>query len=282
MLGRLRTVRRLVVEDALEPPVFGPPVLARFRPDDIAVRLGDLRSLVGRCRKWSLTTIEAVAVGVTICGACAGQELPVGRSTSPLAFHIPSQPLASALQSYGESAGVQVLYESRSAVERTSMAVEGSFTPEEALVRLLAGTDLKIQYTRSDAVTLVLRSAQPDGPPDSAAGVPELSLGTLRVRPTGAVDDVGRLHDYSENLQLDIQKVLQKNAGTRGGNYRAVLDLWIDPLRSVHRIALVGSTGNQGRDTAVAAALRGLAVSRPPPENMPQPVRVVIVVKSMQ
>jgi hypothetical protein len=270
----------------MDDDALGQSVLARFRRDDIIGRLGESRSFVGRPCQWHLSVIAAAAaaVFVAIYGVCAGQELRAGRSQAPLAFHIPSQPLASALQVYGERAGVQVLYESRSAAERKSMAVEGSFTPEEALVLLLAGTDLKIQYTRPDAVTLALRSVQPDMFPDSApgVGVPELSLGTLRVRPTGAADDVGRLHDYGENLQLDIQKVLQKNAGTRGGNYRAVLDLWIDPLRTVQRIELVGSTGNQGRDTAVATALRGLSVSRSAPENMPQPVRVVIVVKSMQ
>ena len=110
----------------------------------------------------------------------------------------------------------------------------------------------------------------------------ELSLGTLRVRATAEADDGRQLHDYSDGLRADIQKVLQKNAATRGGSYRATLDLWIDPLRTVQRIDLVRSTGDQSRDTAVADALRGLIINRPTPANTPQPVRVVIVVRSVQ
>jgi hypothetical protein len=83
-------------------------------------------------------------------------------------------------------------------------------------------------------------------------------------------------------LQTDIQKVLQRNSATRDGNYRAVIDLWVDALRTVQRIALIRSTGNGGRDAAIAQALHGLTISRPTPTNAPQPVRIVIVVRSGQ
>jgi len=226
-------------------------------------------------------TVAQIAIMVAAtCSAAAGERITSKPSGAPIVFHIPAQPLASALQTYGEKAGVQVLYESSSAVGRTSAAVEGNFRPEEALVLLLTGTDLKIQYVRPDAVTLALRSGVPDGLAVSAPPTADLSLGTLLVRPTGEEDDIGQLHDYSYGLQVDVQKVLQKSAGTREGNYRAVIDLWIDPLRTVQRVELVHSTGNESRDTAVAKALRGLTVSRPAPANAPQPVRIVIVVRS--
>jgi hypothetical protein len=249
------------------------------------VRLGCLwRALKADRLQASLKSRLTVAqMAIMIAGTCAAlAEERTGSKPSgaPIVFHIPAQPLAAALQTYGEKAGVQVLYESSSAVGRTSAAVEGNFRPEEALVLLLTGTDLKIQYTRPDAVTLALRSALPDGLSVSDPPAADLSLGTLLVRPTGEEDDVGRLHDYSYGLQADIQKVLQKSAGTREGNYRAVIDLWIDPLRTVQRIELVHSTGSESRDTAVAKALRGLTVSRPTPANAPQPVRIVIVVRS--
>lgn len=220
---------------------------------------------------------------VAIAGiqAAAAQEQPRPRPMDTVVvFHIPAQPLASALQVYGEKAGVQVLYESSSAAGRRSAAVDGNFRPEEALLLLLNGTDLRVRYTRPDAVTLAL--VPPDGVTAGPLPSADLSLGTLRVRPTGEDNDPARLRDYSDSLQADIQKVLQRNADTRDGSYRAVLELWIDPLRTVQRIDVVHSTGNERRDTAVAKVLRGLIVSRPTPANTPQPVRVVIVVRSLQ
>ncbi|WP_407178606.1 STN domain-containing protein [Bradyrhizobium sp. STM 3562] len=214
--------------------------------------------------------------------AAAAQERQPAESPAPIVFHIPSQPLANALQSYGEQAGVQVLYESRAAAGQRSIAVDGSFTREEALNRLLTGTDLTVRYTRPDAITLAPRVSERDIPPASPFASADLSLGTLHVRASGEEDDRSSLRDYSESIQADIQRALQKNARTRGGTYRAVLDLWIDPSRTIQRTQLFQSTGDADRDAAVAAALHGVVISRPAPANMPQPVRVAIVVRSAQ
>jgi hypothetical protein len=147
----------------------------------------------------------------------------------------------------------------------------------------LAGTDLRVQYTRPEAVTLALPEADANGPAPLFTPLlgSDLSLGTLRVRGTGD-DDGNRLQDYSQKVQMDIQNALRKNARTRDGNYRAVLDLWIDPARMIEKTELFHSTGDRERDAAVVSTLRGLIISRPAPANTPQPMRVVIVVKSLQ
>jgi hypothetical protein len=222
----------------------------------------------------------AVAIA-GLCAAAAGEHLAVAGS-APVLFHIPAQPLVSALQVYGSQTGVQVLYESHSAVGRLSSAVEGSFTPEDALNRLLTGTDLSASYTRPDAVTLARPSAEPNSPPASPLRQADLSLGTLRVRAGGEDTDAGSLRDYSGSVQADVQQALQKNAKTRAGSYRVVLDLWIDPSRTIARTQFFQSSGDAERDAAVASVLRGVVISRTAPANMPQPVRIAIVVRSMQ
>jgi hypothetical protein len=234
-------------------------------------------------RSWKQRHLAWICSLVMITGMCAAvaEERRAATVPEPIGFNIPAQSLASALQAYGERTGVQVLYESNSATGRKSAAVEGNFTAEQALNLLLAGTDLKVQYTHPDAITLALPSATADRPPVSPLGSADLSLGTLRVRASNDGDDAGRLHDYTESLQIDIQKALQKHIRTRGGSYRAVLDLWIDRSRTVQRTEVFRSTGDVERDTAVASVLRGLTISRPAPANTPQPVRIVIVVKSL-
>jgi hypothetical protein len=227
--------------------------------------------------------VHAALLVAGICGAAA-QDGQVANPGRPMTFHIPSQPLSAALQAYGQTTGVQVLYESNSALGKTSVAVEGSFAPQAALRLLLAATDLKVRYIRPDAITL----APPDAenvavaPGSSLVGAADLSLGTLRVRGSTDGDETARLNQYSERVQLDIQNALRKDASTRDGSYRAVLDLWIDPARRIERTDLFRSTGDRERDAAIAVALRGVAIGSPAPANAPRPVRISIVVRSLQ
>lgn len=230
--------------------------------------------------------LPVVFAALLIAGILAAnaQEDHAARAGKPIAFNIPSQSLAGALQAYGQTTGIQVLYESNSAVGRTSVAVEGAYTADAALNLLLTGTELRVRYIRPDAITLALPNAERVGyaAPATPLATPDLSLGKLRVRRTADGDDTARLQDYSQRVQMDIQNALRKNARTRDGNYRAVLDIWIDPSRTIERTELFRSTGDQERDAAVSATLRGLTISRPAPANTPRPVRVVIVVKSLQ
>jgi catecholate siderophore receptor len=57
-------------------------------------------------------------------------------------FDIPTQPLADALAEYARQSGVRVVATRETVVGRRSAALSGSFTPEVALARLLAGTGL--------------------------------------------------------------------------------------------------------------------------------------------
>jgi hypothetical protein len=249
----------------------------RFVPDAIFRAVAPSRGRLGL--KFAIGAVAAVLV-VSACVAVA-EELQRDRASEPMAFHIPEQPLANALQAYGRIAGIQVLYESASAIGRQSSAVDGNLTPGAALYALLQGTDLRVSYTRPDAVTLASTVASVDGTVQLGGVLvgSDLSLGTLRVRSAGSND--ARLQDFNQRLQADIENALRKNPRTRDGSYRAVLELWIDPSRTVERAELSRSTGDNGRDAAIAAALRGLTVSQPAPSSAPQPIRVAIVVRSL-
>lgn len=254
--------------------IAGPPAAVRQHPSHAAL-------IAGRHRNRLIAAFAAlVIVGICVAGA-EERAVDLGQT---IAFHIPAQPLAGALQAYGQRTGVQVLYESSSATGRRSNAVEGSFTPQAALDRLLAGTDLRVRYSRPDAITLALPEVEGIGslPPAGPLGTSDLSLGTLRVHGSGDSDASARLRDYSQSVQMDVQNALRKSAKTRDGNYRAVLDVWIGSARMIERTELFRSTGDRARDAAVSATLTGLMISRPTPANMPQPVRLVIVVKPAQ
>jgi len=224
------------------------------------------------------TLVVAALVAALICVARAA-EPELSSPTQPIDFEIPSQPLADALHAYGRRMGIQVLYETRSAIGRQSEAVQGRFTPDEALKRLLAGTELEIRHARSDAITLVALAGQ-DIPPANPLATADLSIGELRVRAPGKSNDLARFQEYSESLGAEIQRALLKNTTTGSGNYRAVLDLWIDPARIIQKTTLLQSTGESLRDVAITATLQGLTISRPTPADAPQPIRAVIVMRT--
>jgi hypothetical protein len=169
---------------------------------------------------WRLVMYGAlVLAGFSVAGAAGLQ--PVG-GDAPMIFQIPAQPLATALQAYGQRAGVQVLYESDSAAGRQSVAVEGEFTRNEALKLLLSRTNLEVHYTRSDAITLAPRGVRAkDAPPADPLVKADLSIGELRVRASSQSVGSAPLHDYSECVQLDIQTALRKNAKTRSASPRS-------------------------------------------------------------
>ena len=243
-------------------------------------RLAAILPIAGKTTARWATVAVAALIAALICVARAA-EPERSTTTQPIDFEIPSQPLADALHDYGRRMGIQVLYETRSAIGRQSAAVQGRFAPDEALKRLLAGTDLEVRHARPDAITLVApASAGQDLPPTNPLATADMSIGELRVRAPAKSNDLARFHDYSESLGAEIQRALLKNTITGSGNYRAVLDLWIDPARTIQKTALLQSTGESARDAAIAATLQGLTIDRPTPADAPQPIRAVVVMRT--
>lgn len=237
--------------------------------------LGRLRS-ASRIRAL-LVAVVVLAGGAMVSAIAAGDD---PRQYVPIKFQIPGQPLAAALQAYSKITGMQLLYESGAAGDRLSVAVDGEYTRDAALRLLLANTDLVIRYTRSNSITLVPASADPDAPPEAVfGGQVDLTLDTLVVRRQRPSSDPSQLRAYSGIIQSDIQHALRKEAKTRSGAYSAGIKLWIDNPRTVRKTELFRSSGDQERDETIARVLDGLQVSQAPPANTPQPVMVMITVR---
>lgn len=211
-----------------------------------------------------------------------GQNGPAAPDVTALDFHIPSQPLASALEGYARACGVEVLYESGIVEGKVAPALEGEFTPEMALQMLLSGSEVRVRYARHNAITL--SADAPDDamnlPPASALVDADLSLDTLRVS-GGETADAAGLREFSAIVQLEVERALRQNGKTASGNYRIGLSLWVDASRKIRRVALVQSTGDAERDASISLALQGLTLTRAPPANAPQPVQLVISVRSL-
>lgn len=82
----------------------------------------------------------------------------------------------------------------------------------------------------------------------------------------------GQIQRQVEN---GLQSLLADTAASRAG-YSVILEVWVDADGGISRSELSGSSGKADLDQAIRAALPRLraSVSRPPPENMPQPIRI--------
>jgi hypothetical protein len=194
-----------------------------------------------------------MACPVSSAGAYEGHTPPA--QIGPVFYDIPAQPLASALDAYALTSGMQVLYETEMVTGRRSSQTKGRFDSDTALQNILTGSGLIARRTDVDAFIII------EAPADQVrAWVPAAGSDT---RFMGA-------------LQKSVLDALCRNFQARPGDYRIALELWIASTGIIQSGALIGSTGADLRDRAVISALQGLPVGVTPPAKLPQPFVLTI------
>ena len=111
-------------------------------------------------------TLLVVGIGVAavLIGAGPAPAQPIGplaqtaTGEARIAFDIPAQPLESAVTAFGFQSGYQVAVDQATLTGLRGNEVRGSFTPVEALSRLLAGTGVAYRLVDENSVTLVAAS----------------------------------------------------------------------------------------------------------------------------
>ncbi|SMF97346.1 outer membrane transport energization protein TonB [Methylomagnum ishizawai] len=85
---------------------------------------------------------------------------------------------------------------------------------------------------------------------------------------------------YGQHIGKELTDELHRSLKdkARNSSYSAVVHLWIGPDGGVSRVELANSSGTAEIDQALKAALNGIRAGRfkPPPEHMPQPLKVRI------
>lgn len=198
----------------------------------------------------------AVAAEAEPNGATIGLQRANSEVSASMPFDIPAQPLASALDRYGDATGREVLYNPALANGRTSEAVKGTFEPEAALQLLLAGTGLTARFLKDGSFVLV--------PAPAAAGPPEGSAAALSRHYYGVV-------------QARLRDALCRTNGARPGSYRIAVLVWIEPSGAVAKFERLGSAGTVELDRGIDNALRNFSVGAPVPAGFAQPVLIVIL-----
>ncbi|VFR68825.1 TonB-dependent siderophore receptor [plant metagenome] len=89
--------------------------------------------------------LNALALSIILALAAAPQR--VQAQEAPVSISIHAQPLDAALEKLGEQAGIQIFYLPETVRGLNAPSVSGSLTADEALRRLLAGTDIVFRRT---------------------------------------------------------------------------------------------------------------------------------------
>lgn len=185
--------------------------------------------------------------------AIGSQRADTGLS-APRSFDIPAQPLAAALDRYGDTTAREVLYSPTLTDGRTSETVKGTFVPEAALQLLLAGTGLTARFLKDNSFVLV--------PAPEAAGPSGGSAGARQ---------------YYGVVQAKLRDALCRATEVRPGSYRITALVWIEPSGTVVKFERLGSAGNVELDRGIDNVLRNLSVGAPVPAGFAQPILIMIL-----
>lgn len=201
----------------------------------------------------------AVCVGV-LFGAPA-QGIAIEQSVEQnraIIFNISSQPLASALERYGDLTGREVLYDSALVAGRRATAVDGILSPQDALSRLLEGTGLLASFLPDGSFVLA--------PAPQSSG-----------RAQGDVVPLVVQRRYYTRIQISLRDAFCESNIARAGDYRVVVKFWIGPTGDLARFERLGSAGSANLDQRIDETFRGLQIGAPPPKGFLQPVLIMIV-----
>jgi protein TonB len=82
---------------------------------------------------------------------------------------------------------------------------------------------------------------------------------------------------YAHAATKALNEFLVRDKDVKRLDYKVRVALWLNPVGSLQRVELVGSTGDEQTDQALRTALgRFPGIGNPPPAGLPQPMRLLV------
>jgi len=160
-------------------------------------------------------SFAALILGASLATSAMAQDNRLG-------FNIPAENTAQALNDFTLQAGVQLMFPYDAAVKFQAPAIQGHFTRDEALAKLIANTNLEIASESADLITLRVAkdksasSVDPAAPNEAAQPITEVIVTGTHIRggnPTSPVHTLTRKDiDASGYSQIgDLMRSLPEN-----------------------------------------------------------------------
>lgn len=156
--------------------------------------------------------------------ATIAQASPPAPGATQQSFAIPPQSLSSALTQFARQSGLQIAVDTGLVTGRQTPGVQGRYTAEQALQRLIAGTGLNYRFTAADTITIE-RAVEVggDGPlqlaPIQVAGAAESAYGPVEgyraSRSATATRTDTPILDIPVSVQVVPQQVIENQAPRR-------------------------------------------------------------------
>ena len=109
---------------------------------------------------------RAIARSVSACALVCSAALLISNPTyadeRKVDFNIPGENTAKALNDFSSQSGIQILFPYETAAETTATPVKGNYSTHDALMQLLANSNLEIESQTGNVV--ILRAAKSDAP----------------------------------------------------------------------------------------------------------------------
>src|SRR5262245_26137924 len=120
---------------------------------------------------------QLIGIGILLLHCVLAQ----GGSSTPVKLTVTAQPIAAALNDFARQSGLHVVIDSDVARGITSSPVDGTFTAEDALVKLLANTGLQFEYLDATTVAILAKPARTRPKPAADARGGDDSLRLVRI-----------------------------------------------------------------------------------------------------
>lgn len=176
--------------------------------------------------------------------------LSSGAASAPLGaedYHLEAQDLGSALRAVGRLSGREVMFAADAVPGKKAPRLDGTFTPEEAIVALLKGSGLGVEL-RDGGFLILGRRAAPEAQIGEAASKPDIVVTGTRIR--GALPSSPTITQTEEQI---------RNSGINSlGDYVRSLPQGFSGGQNPGVVFGVTGETNQNLSSASSINLRGL------------------------
>src|SRR5438876_5592876 len=116
-------------------------------------------------------------------------------------YDIPAQPLGTALSSYAEQSGVDLVANPMSVKGKRSHAIKGNFSPEDALSEILRGTSLDYRMSSNGSVIVGATMGYVPASAPTSSGVDGVQLAQNEPQPVPQQDQATAPQATTEQVQ---------------------------------------------------------------------------------
>lgn len=188
-------------------------------------------------RRGALVTSILLGVGCVACEVALSQPATPANEARTLVFRIEAQPLGAALKALAAQAGIQLLFSEEDVAGMRTQGLQGSFSTDQALERLLAGSGLMYEFPTSDSVVVrppapaahALASANGNGSSFSKdASDPTSDLLEVIVTGRAGVDERTKEETSYSVTTIDQRKLRLQGPTSVTESLKSVPGFWVE------------------------------------------------------